>query len=200
MGAAGLAAHQKKVARRRAHLIFIDETGFLMHPLLRRTWAPLGCTPLLRQRTRMYRKVSCIGGLSISPRRRRLQWYLKFHTDTSVRQPQVIDFLRHLLRHTRGTAVVVWDRLLAHRGADVRRWAERRRGRLILEYLPAYAPELNPNEYGWGYVKNNDLANYGPGELEELERRVCGVCRCVARRRDLLKSFVRATGLPLRLM
>jgi transposase len=192
-----LDAHQKKVARRHAHLIFIDETGFLMHPLLRRTWAPVGRTPLVCQRTRMYRKVSCIGGLSISPRRRRLQWYLKFHTDTSIRQPQVIAFLHHLLRQIRGVVVVVWDRLLAHRGGEVRRWAQRH-PRLTLEYLPPYAPELNPNEYGWGYLKNNELANYGPAELKELEHRVRRACRSASRRCDLLKAFVRATGLSLR--
>lgn len=89
---------KRLAARRRAHLVFIDKTGFLLSPVVRRTWAPRGQTPTLRQRTRHHRRVSAIGGLSISPRRRRLGWYLVFHLDRSIRQEQVIDFLRHLLR------------------------------------------------------------------------------------------------------
>jgi len=70
----------------------------------------------MRQRTAHHRRVSGIGGLSISPRRRRLGWYLHFHSDRSVCQEQVVGFLRDLLHHIHGPVVVVWDRLGAHRG------------------------------------------------------------------------------------
>lgn len=126
----------KRLARRqRAHLVFIDETGFLLAPLVRRTWGLRGQTPVLRQRTRHRGRVSAIGGLSISPRRRRLGWYLHFHLDRSVRQEQVVEFLRALLRHPGGRIIVVWDRLSAHRGEFLRGWLGRGR-RLHLEYLP----------------------------------------------------------------
>ena len=127
-------------------MVFIDETGFLLHPLVRRTWAPRGRTPILRQRTRHHRRVSAIGGLSLSPRRRHLGWYLQFHVDATIRQEQVLDFLRHLLRHLGGPLIVVWDRLAAHRSRALRQWLRRCR-RVHVEYLPGYAPELNPNEY-----------------------------------------------------
>jgi transposase len=185
-------------SRGRAHLVFIDETGFLLAPLVRRTWGLRGRTPLMRQRTRHHRRVSAIGGLSISPQRRRLGWYLQFHVDGSIRQEQVLDFLRHLLRHLAGRIIVVWDRLASHRSRLLRQWLRRCR-RLHLEYLPGSAPELNPNEYGWAYLKGNPLANYCPQAVDELHTRVAGEGHTVAWQPFLLRSFVQATGLPIRL-
>ncbi len=143
----------------------------MLSPLARRTWSPVGRTPLLRHRTRHHRKVSCIGGLSISPIRRRLRWYLKFHTDTSIRQEQVIRFLRHLPRHLRGPNLLIWDRLNAHLGCLVRQWLSHHL-QIVAESLPPYVPELNPNEYGWAHLKQYDLANYCPAEVETLKERV----------------------------
>jgi len=153
---------------------------------------------VLRQRTRHHRRVSTIGGLSISPGRRRLGWYLRFHTDKSVRQEQIIEFLRYLLRHLSNSIVVVWDNLGAHKGRTLRQWLSRCR-RVHLEYLPGYAPELNPNEYGWAYLKSNPLANYCPQDVDQLHGRVVAVADEVADQQSLLRSFLHATGLPIRL-
>lgn len=169
-----------------------------MHPTVRRTWAPRGRTPVLRQRTRNYRKISAIGGVSISPARRRVGWYLQFHRDQSIRQEQIIAFLRHLLRHLRGAVIVVWDRLSAHRGAAVRDFIWRQ-PRLQVELLPAYAPELNPEEYGWAYLKGHALANYCPDQLDELHEAVLVASDTARTRQALLRSFVHASGLPIML-
>jgi transposase len=166
--------------------------------VVRRTWAPCGQTPVLRHRTRHHRKISTIGGISISPQRRRLGWYLHFHRDESIRQEQVIAFLRHLLAHLRGRVIVVWDRLGAHHGAQVRQYAAQQR-RLRLETLPAYAPELNPNEYGWSHLKYGTLANLCPHDLDELEQNVFVAAVQAQTRQALLRSFIRATELPIRL-
>lgn len=169
-----------------------------MHPTVRRTWAPRGRTPRLRQRTRSYRKLSAIGGVSISPARRRLGWYLQFHPNLAIRHEQVIAFLRHVLRHLRGAVIVVWDRLGAHRGAAVRDFIERR-PRLAIELLPAYAPELNPEEYGWAYLKGHALANYCPDHLDDLHQAVLVATDSARTRQALLRSFVHASGLPIRM-
>jgi transposase len=188
---------KRRARRDHAHLVFIDETGFLLAPLVRRTWALRAQTPMLRQRTRHHRRVSAMGAVSISPRRHRVGWYLDFHQDRAIRQEQVIEFLRDLLRHVTGKIIVIWDRLSSHRSKFLRRWLRRCR-RLHLEYLPGYAPELNANEYGWAYLKDHPLANYCPNDVEELHVRVVSESQAVASRQDLLRSFVRATHLPIR--
>lgn len=93
---------------------------------------------------------------------------------------------------------MVWDRLGAHHGAQVRQFARDRR-RLTLEQLPPYAPELNPNEYGWSNLKYGKLANFCPHDLGELQKKVFVAARTAQTQQELLRSFVRATKLPIRL-
>jgi transposase len=69
-----------------------------------------------------------------------------------------------------------------------------------LEYLPPYAPELNPVEYLWAYLKTNPLANDPAFDLHTLAHRARRAAHSVQRGEDLLRSFFRYTGLPLRLI
>ncbi len=82
-------------------------------------------------------------------------------------------------RHVTGPVVVVWDRLAAHRS-----W-------LTVEYLPAYAPELNPLEYLWSTLKGKDVANYPADSIEQLDGHLRRSVRRVRRRRDMGLSFIK---------
>jgi transposase len=195
---ARLAAHQKKAVRCRGTLVFIDETGIFLTPFVRKTWAPRGQTPILKHRARHRQHLSVIGAITISPVRKRLGWYLQWHVDRSIRQEQVIRFLRDLLRHVRGELFVICDRLNAHRGKRVRRFLERQ-SRLHVEFLPPYAPELNPNEYAWAYLKCHALANYCPADIETLEQKVEQTSADLQAQQPLLRGFIKATKLPIRL-
>jgi transposase len=154
---------------------------------------------VLRERRRRHRRLSAIGALTISPRRRRLNWYLQFHADLSIRQEQVVAFLRFLRRHLGGPLEIVWDRLNAHRSAIVRRFVQAHPN-LHTTLLPAYAPQLNPIEYGWAYLKTNPLANFCPDDLATLHRRAAAAANAARCRQRLLRSFVRQTSLPLRIL
>lgn len=169
-----------------------------MLPTVRRTWAPTGQTPILRHRTRSHKKISTIGALSISPQRRRLGLYLHWHPNKNITQVEIISFLRDLLAHLRGNVVLVWDRLNAHRGAQVKLWRTAY-PRLSVEWFPPYAPELNPMEYVWGHLKHHRLANHGLLELDEIHEQAKHAAAQVAGRQSLLRSFVHASTLPIRL-
>ena len=169
-----------------------------MLPTVRRTWAPKGQTPILRHRTRSHKKVSTIGALTISPQRRRLGLYLHWHPDKNITQDEVILFLRDLLRHLRGNVILVWDRLNAHRSAQVKLWRTAY-PRLSIEWFPPYAPELNPMEYVWGHLKGHRLANHGLLELDEIHAQAKREAAQIAGRQPLLRSFVHASQLPIRL-
>ena len=82
--------------------------------------------------------------------------------------PQLIDFLRHLLSHLRGKLLIVWEGLRSHRSRMVWDFMRQQRGRLWLEFLPAYAPELNPVEYLWAHWKRHELPNLCPDSYGEL--------------------------------
>jgi putative transposase len=191
-----VAGAKKKARRLRAHLIFLDESGFLMAPLLRRSWAPRGSTPVIRQRTANHQKVSAIAALSVCPARRRVGLWFRLYPGCDIRWPQVLGFVRGLLRQRRGRVILILDRLNAHRSAK-RRLEQVRR--LDVVFLPPYAPELNPVENVWSHLKMNPLANLPIHELEELRATAHRHGRRLQRRLRLLRSFIQHTPLSLRL-
>lgn len=158
-----------------------------MTPLLRRTWALRGMPPRLPVRTRSHEKVSGIGVLGVSPRRRRLTLYLALHPRVNIRGPQVLQCLRHLNR-LRGPAVVLWDLDRPHRHGQVRRWLAAR-AHWHVEWFPPYAPELNPVEQLWTYLKYGRLPNFTPNTVAEIHHAIRGEVRSLRRRSTLLKSF-----------
>ncbi len=107
----------------------------------------------------------------------------------SIRSPQVVQFLRHLMRHIPGRLLVIWDGLRPHRSRLVKELVKRRRGRLAIEFLPAYAPELNPVEYLWGYWKQHELPNLCPKTFLELSEHARGALRRMRRRTTLVTAF-----------
>lgn len=171
----------------------------MLHPLVRRTWAPRGQTPTLHLRGRHHRKVSAIGAITISPTRRRLGRYVTLHPDQAIGSEQALAFLKQLRRHLRGPMVVVWDNLNTHRSRLVRAYAERHRDTLRLEFLPPYAPELNPVEYSWSHDKRGTLANACPTDVDQLHRQVRSALAPTHHNQPLLRGFVRASRLPLNL-
>lgn len=164
-----------------------------MAPNVRRTWAPRGQTPILRQVTRSFKKVSAIAAVTVAPRRQRVGLYFSLHT-RNFNAHRIIAFLRSLRRQLQRQIIVVWDRLTAHRGRLVQRFLARC-NQVQVEFLPPYAPELNPTELLWSHLKMNPLANYAPTDVLQLR----GVARrhlCRARKRyGLIRSFLYGTPL-----
>ena len=78
--------------------------------------------------------------------------------------------------------LIVWDRLQAHRSRLVKDYVEGLNGHIALEYLPAYAPELNPVEYIWGYLKHHAMPNYCARDLTDLRQRASRNLRSMQRR------------------
>jgi len=130
--------------------VFIDESGFLLLPPVQRTWAPVGQTPVLRHSYRRER-LSVIGGLSVPPRRKRLGLYFQIYP-WNGRAADMVNYFAELLRHLRGEIITLLDGCAIHRDRQVVDFCRRHR-RLHLEWLPAYAPELNPEEYVWTQAK-----------------------------------------------
>jgi transposase len=107
----------------------------------------------------------------------------------AIRSPQAIEFLRHLLRHIPGKLLIVWDGLPAHRSCAVWDFVRQQRGRLWLEFLPAYAPELNPTEYIWGHLKQHEIANLCPEHLGQLSLQAIRALKRMRRRPTLIMAF-----------
>ena len=156
-----MAPHPKKAKAERAHVALIDEAGLFLNPLVRRSWAKKGRTPVLESWGRHRDKVSVIGAVSVSPAARRLGLYFATDPKDYFDPSRVVGFLRDLLKHLRGKVIVVWDGGSNHKGPAIRELLGRNK-RLTLERLPAYAPDLNPVEAVWGWLKYGKLPNFVP--------------------------------------
>jgi len=178
--------------RLNAYLVFLDESGFLLLPTVRRTWAPRGTTPIVRHRYRRD-KVSAISAVTVSPQRHRCGLYAHFHCD-NISQVEVALFLRLLLRHLAGAIIVLWDGGSIHGGPAVTTLLARH-PRLHVERFPAYAPELNPDELVWNHLKGA-LANGSPDTVDELLDDLTRVTRRLRRAPALLRAFIIGSELP----
>jgi transposase len=173
-------------------VLFLDETGLMLQPLVRRTWAPRGERPVMYCWDRRAR-LSVIAGLTLSARRRHVGLYFAIHRN-NVTTAEVEAFIRRVRRQVGRPLIVVMDRLPAHRSA-ARRLA--RDERFEVEWLPAYAPDLNPVEPAWSHTKYADLANYVPDDVLDLEVEADVSLHEARGDQTLLRSFFRAAGLTL---
>jgi transposase len=180
-----------RARRERRALVFVDESGFYLLPGKVRTYGPRTLTPVIYEKqTRDH--LSVMGGLTADGR-----------VVTLVRQQALtgldtVAFLGHLGRQIGGPALVVWDRSPIHRRAEVRSYVERvGAGGLGVEFLPAYAPDLNPVEWLWRHLKLEEMKNLACLDLEELHEELHLALNRIRRKPRLPPAFFAGAGLAL---
>jgi len=122
---------------------------------------------------------------------------LQLEAAVGHRWRELLEFLQALTRQIRGKLLVIWDGLPAHRSRVVKDYVEGLDGHLVLERLPAYAPELNPVEYLWGYLKQRELANLCLHNIAEVGAFARNRLKSMQRRPRLITAFWQQAELPL---
>lgn len=150
-------------------------------------WAPKGKTPVLQYNFN-WKSLSAVAGLTL------LNFYFRLYPG-SVKGEQVVDFLAALMRHIHQPLIVVWDGLPAHRSRLVRDYIASLNGRIEIEYLPPYAPELNPVEFIWAYWKQHELPNVCPKDFWSLNQDARRTLRRMRRRPRLIAAFWKQASL-----
>jgi transposase len=153
-----------------------------------RTWAARGETPVLRvPLTRDH--LSSISGITLDGR-----LFLQVRP-TSYNSAAVVGFLRVLMRKISGKLVVIWDGSPIHRGQPIKDFLKRGAAkRLQLYQLPGYAPDLNPDEGIWNYLKRVELANVCCCDLEQLQRELIRARERLRHKKEIIKSCSRQCG------
>jgi transposase len=182
---------QRQARQERRVLVFEDESGFYLLPGVVRTYAPEAHTPVLReQQTRDH--LSVMGGLTPEG---------KIYTlarQESLNGLHTIEFLMHLLRVIGRRLLVIWDGSPIHRRTQVRDFIADTRGRIRVEALPGYAPDLNPwDEGGWQHLKHVEMRNLVCRDLEELHEQFHLAIGRLRRKPHLVTSFYAQAGLKL---
>lgn len=86
----------------------------------------------------------------------------------SIKNKEIVEFLKALKAHLKQPLLVIWDGLKAHRIRLVRQYLDSLAGRIQIAYLPPYALDINPVEYLCAWLKQHALANYCHNDLSEL--------------------------------
>ena len=187
----------KQAEERCAYLAFADEAGFMLMPTLRKTFAPRGQRPVVKT-ANPHGRISTACAITISPRNQRANLYFQMLPDnanyTGRLTARFLDFLFHKLN---APFFMVWDSIPIHLAAPVRALT-RARGNVSLRMFPKYAPELNPADKVWCYIKYSRLANYAPFTLAELRETVTKELLALKERTDLLHAFIRHAGLDIK--
>ena len=170
--------------------MFFDEFGYSFLERLWRTWAPRAQRPILRRITKDRRVLTTAVGLTLSGK------IYKRHFEGGMDSQDVLTALEHLRRFMPEGFILILDRAPIHtREATVRYLWDH--PEIIVEPLPKYAPELNPEEYCHGNVKSR-LANATPQNRQQMWQWLDRGFARPRRRPDLLLSFVHAAGLPVK--
>jgi transposase len=188
---------QKKARRQGAYLALIDESGLLMAPLVRRTLAPRGQTPILAQKSGHREKVSVAAALWLSPHRDRMGMFFKTLVNSYFDNWTSAAFLEALVKELTERVVLVWDGGTMHKGDPIRQIQASLADRLVLEKMPPYAPTLNPVEPVWGWLKWGQLSNFAPRDAVHLNERVVEELTGIQDDQEVLASIWGASELPL---
>jgi hypothetical protein len=175
-------------------LVFFDESALSLTPNVRRSWAPVGQPPTLTHQFN-WKKASMAAALcyGVPGGGAQLAFHItagNYDTDTLI---QVLGELRRFLGGEKAT--LLWDGLPAHRSRAMRAWLATQRAWLVVERLPAYAPELNPVEGLWSSLKAVELANLTAPTLGEVIQQAHRGIERVRRTPHLAYSFLRHAGL-----
>jgi transposase len=182
---------RQRARRERRTLVFEDESGFYLLPGVVKTYAPEGLTPVLREKqTRDH--LSVMGGMTPEGK-----------VYTLARQEPLnglhtIEFLVHLGHVAGDRLLVIWDGSPIHRRVEVQEFVASTRGRVWLEALPGYAPDLNPwDEGGWHHLKDVEMANLVCRDLEELHQELYLAVGRLRQKPHLVRSFFAQAGLKI---
>jgi transposase len=170
----------------------------MLTPVVRRTLAPRGQTPVLPCWDRRDR-ISALSCITLSPKRYLPGLYFTLlPDDTNATAAHVVAFLREL-KKSLPRFTVVWDRHGIHSKARLVKEFLKANPSVVAEDFPGYVPELNPDEGVWGWTKYGRLANFAAADTRDLRERVTAELMWLKQHPYFLDSFIEHTKLPLRL-
>jgi transposase len=182
---------RRRARRERRVLVFEDESGFYLLPGLVRTYAPEAHTPVIHEKqTRDH--LSVMGGMTPAGK------VYTLARQESLNGLHSIEFLMHLMRVAGDRLLVIWDGSPIHRRAEVKEFVSGTRGKIRLEALPGYAPDLNPwDEGGWHHLKGVEMRNLVCLDLEELHQEFHLAVGRLRQKPHLVQSFFAQAGLRI---
>jgi transposase len=175
----------KRAKQRGAEICFWDESGFRADVVQGTTWGARGQTPIVhvpgqRQSVSAASAINARGGF----------WFATYKGGMSAEL--FIEMLKAMMRRRRRPLFLILDSLPAHKAKIVKNYVASTDGKLELHFLPGYAPELNPDELVWNYMKRTGTARSPLAKGESLHDRIDAELLQIKRNSALVRSFFKA--------
>ena len=156
-----------------------------------RTYAPEAHTPVIREKqTRDH--LSVMGGITPAGK------VYTLARQESLNGLHSVEFWAHLLRVAGPRLLVIWDGSPIHRRAEVKEFVAGTRGKVWVEALPGYAPDLNPwDEGGWNHLKHVGMRNLVCLDVEELHEQFHLAVSRLRQKPHVVRSFFAQAGLKI---
>ena len=159
-----------------------DETGVRSDCQHGRSYAPAGKTPVQRVPGSRF----STNMISTVTNQGKVRFMLYRETLTA---PVLIRFLARLVRDAGRKVFLILDNLRVHHSKKVRAWLDKHTDLIELFFLPAYSPELNPDEYLNCDLKAQVHGGKPAKNRDELETRVRGAMMKLQNRPERVKSY-----------
>jgi transposase len=173
---------KRRAKRLGAKIFFLDEAGFQSDPPLGRTYGLKGHTPVVttsgqRQSLNVISAVNARG-----------EFWAATYTG-KLNAESFVAFLQNFMSRRPGKVFLVIDGHPAHKANVVKDYVQGLKGRLELHFLPPYAPDLNPDEFVWSYMKTNGVSKKPLKQNESLQKRIEQDLVTIEKDRELVRSF-----------
>ena len=178
---------KRRAKRLGAKIFFLDEAGFQSDPPLGRTYGLKGHTPVVKT-SGQRQSINVISAVNA----RGAFWAATY--EGKLNAEAFVAFLRDFMRAQSGKVFLVLDSHPAHTAKVVKSYVGSLNGRLELHALPTYAPDLNPDEFVWSYMKNNGVSKKPLKKNESLRKRVEEDLLKIRSNRSLVRSFFGASS------
>jgi len=173
---------KKRAKRHGAKIFFLDEAGFQSDPTLGRTYGLKGRTPVVKT-SGQRQSLNVISAVNA-----RGEFWAATYTGKLDAESFVV-FLQNFVEGRTSKVFLVVDGHPAHKAKVVKNYVQSLKGLLELHFLPPYAPDLNPDEFVWGYMKSNGVSKKPLKQNESLQKRIEEDLNNIANNRKLVRSF-----------
>ena len=180
----------EEAREKNATILFQDESGVQSRPNVRRTWSKRGKRPRMMARENRDR-ISITSAVTPDGN---LYFMIK---EGSMNSNDMVKFMEQLLSEINGFLYMFWDNITIHRSRTVKDFLEMHNDRLITRRIPAYSPELNPDEFVWNALKYQELSNFCPVNMDELKSKVILTMNRLKSNPEKMRNIIRGTSLPL---
>ena len=183
-----MAFPQERALKEGRTIVFCDQSGFYLLPMVVRTYAPVGTTPILHERLSRDH-LSVMSGTTLEGKLYMIERERAFKGEDAVR------FLKHLMRKIPLKLLVIWDGSTILRSRAVKDFLRSGTARRVqLEQSPGYAPDLNPDEGIYKHLKCAELKNFSCQSLSELRVDLRKAKERLRHKRDVILGCIRQPG------